>query len=512
MIEFLCTMAGLLAGVAITASLLSSRYDLAHLDLENRLDRMETEKMHGVAMQLQVLSQRVFSDVNAHTSKVEIFNTAINEATQEEPKQLLSAIDEILIANKAMQSQLADAQKRIAEQSQIIEKTTHQARTDTLTGLANRRALDETLTLCLENSSENHLIGLLLLDIDKFKSFNDTYGHLTGDGVLKCFARSIAQICGTQAFPARYGGEEFAVILTGDTPERLAEHAAVIRQFASQQKIYHEDLELTITASAGLSVVHKGEDLQCAYERSDEGLYKAKENGRNRGYWLSDGNWQIFPTPPEESLQPSAVQELREDLVPSPVGQMSDTETYTSDEQDGSLAYSERGPVDSTPDDSSLNFLELSVFFERVSEHLGHLQRSGLPASCFMVEPLPEGNQTFPEEVWELTSKIVGRKMRGIDLICVFRPLTACVFLPGCSSDSVMEKASDLLLELNHDMENWNCEVKPKNFAIAAGHSLDKEDAASFLDRIEKALDEAYDASPTEIVVHGGQSTYFRQV
>jgi diguanylate cyclase (GGDEF)-like protein len=506
MIEFLCTVAGLIAGVAIAASLLSARHDQYHLDLENKLDKMESDKMHGVALQLQNLSRRVFSDVNQHSSKVEIFSSAINAASEDEPEKLVSAIDEILLANKLMQGQLADAQRRIAEQSQIIETTTHQARTDTLTGLPNRRALDEYLASSLENKPENGLVGLLLLDIDKFKSFNDTYGHLTGDGVLKCFARSIATVCGNQAFPARYGGEEFAVVLTGSSPENLAESAAIVRQYASQQKIFHEDLELIVTASAGLSLVEKGEDLQAAYEKSDEGLYRSKQNGRNQGFWLSAEGWMPFPTTSTMPIGPLEAQQLQpafgttEDSADESTQQLAQPDSNSNDE------------AAEISENATNNYLELSVFFERVGEHLGHLQRSGLPASCFMVEPLAEAGQEVTQDSWLRTAGVIERKLRGIDLVCLFRPSTACVFLPGSSGDSAVEKASDLLLMLNEALAHWNCETKPRRFAIAAGQALENEEAAHFLDRIEKALEEAQDASETEIVVHSGQSTFFQQV
>ena len=139
-------------------------------------------------------------------------------------------------------------------------------------------------------------------------------------------------------------------------------------------------------------------------------------------------------------------------------------ETYTSDEQDGSLAYSEpsRGlhPRRLIP-----HFSELSVFFEqfpvpqaRVQDFLASLWSN-------------TGRNQASQEVWA-TSKIVGRKMRGIDLICVFRPLTACVFLPGCSSILSWKKQATCCWN-SITTANWNCEVKLK-FAIAAGHSLDK--------------------------------------
>jgi diguanylate cyclase len=142
----------------------------------------------------------------------------------------------------------------------------------------------------------------LLLDIDHFKRFNDTYGHLAGDAVLACFARSIAQACGPNAFPCRYGGEEFAVVIRGDSETEVALAAASIRRTASESKISHEDLELTVTASAGLCIAQAGDDLTTAYERADEGLYQAKAEGRNRGLWLNNQSWELLP---ESATDPS---------------------------------------------------------------------------------------------------------------------------------------------------------------------------------------------------------------
>ncbi len=120
---------------------------------------------------------------------------------------------------------------------------------------------------------------MLLLDIDHFKSFNDTYGHTTGDAVLAAFARNIKKFCHQECYPARYGGEEFAVILTGRDTEALAQKAAELRRFVSSQTIAYEDLQLKITASAGLCILSKGDTLQTAYDRADEGLYRAKKAG-----------------------------------------------------------------------------------------------------------------------------------------------------------------------------------------------------------------------------------------
>jgi diguanylate cyclase (GGDEF)-like protein len=489
MIEFLCTVAGLIAGMAIIASLVSARQEHSSNILEETLDLIDAENMQGAAKDLQSLSKQVFSNVQAHRMKVESINSSLIGASADVPEKLLSSINEIIHANHDMQGQLIEAQSRIEKLSELIEQTTRQARTDSLTGLGNRRALDDHLNGCLNNMEGSGCIGLLLMDIDRFKNFNDTYGHSTGDGVLKCFARSLVKVCGENAFPARYGGEEFAVVLTSQDEQSMVEQAARIRKFASEQQITHEDLELTITASGGLCFLRESDTLNSAYERSDKGLYKAKESGRNRGYWLSKSGWLPFP---DVSLDPAAESSPGKELGTD----------WQTNESPG-IADAEG------PSQTSKKYLELPLFVERTSDHLKHLQRTGLPAGCFMVEALGE---TLDEECLQNLVAIVSQKLRGIDLICLYRPLTLCVFLPGCSAETVAQRACDLLALLNGELDSWSGESKPTQFAIAVGHSLENEDAAPMLNRIEQALEDARDASPTELVVHTGHSTYFQQV
>ncbi|MCA9135022.1 MAG: GGDEF domain-containing protein, partial [Planctomycetales bacterium] len=191
-----------------------------------------------------------------------------SEAEGDQPERILSTIQEIILANESMQRQLADAQKRIAAQSQMIEQASQQARTDALTGLANRRALDEFLSNCIANYAPSEVVGLLLMDIDHFKSFNDSFGHTTGDAVLSSFARSITKCCGQECYAARFGGEEFAVILTAGSENELARKAAEVRYFVSEQVISYEDLQLKITASAGVCVLQPDDTVNSAYERA----------------------------------------------------------------------------------------------------------------------------------------------------------------------------------------------------------------------------------------------------
>ena len=292
MVELLCTLAGVIAGVAAVASLMQYQGDRGRFAAEPEAD--EADHMIGIADQLQVITHRVAADVTAHSEKVGHFNDRLS-APSADPEAVLSTLNDIITANQAMQGQLADAQKRIAQQSRMIEQASMQARPDALTGLANRRALNEFLTNSIAAAGDGTPTGLLLMDIDHFKSFNDNFGHATGDAVLASFARAIATCCGESSYAARYGGEEFAVVLSGASVEDVVRQAAEVRYFVSEQVISYEDLQLQVTASGGFSLLVPGDNISAVYERADEGLYQSKKAGRNCGHWLSPQGWTLFP-------------------------------------------------------------------------------------------------------------------------------------------------------------------------------------------------------------------------
>jgi diguanylate cyclase (GGDEF)-like protein len=516
MIEFLCTMTGLVAGVIVASSLLAARQEEFQEGIDSALEQINLQKIQSVVNQIQSLSSRVSSDVSSHSSKVEDFSAILTAAAGEDPSNLLSAIDEIILANQTMQGQLQEAQKRLAEQSEIIEETMQQAHTDALTGLANRRALDEYLKNTIKDKADTTVVGLLLLDIDRFKSFNDTYGHLAGDAVLTCFAHSMAEICDKVAYPARYGGEEFAVIFTADNVPRLVELAAKVRKFVSEQKIHHEDLELTVTASGGLSIIQPGDTLSVAYERSDEGLYQAKENGRNRGFWLTPEGWQAFPEVYNTRMSEGQIfngadfagsqQATNEQMSGQSESEVSSEPINSAEASDGVSKAS----IKVSPDAPTC--LDLSTYVNRVGEQLGKLQRSGLPAGCIMIEALEHSENSLDQDSWHQTLSIIQSCLRGIDLLCQFRPRTASVFLPGCSPEAVVDRAAEMLTRLNEALQDWGLATQPKQFAVAVGHSGDHEEAGRLLDRLEQTLDEAHDASASEMVIHNGESTYFQQL
>ncbi|MFZ5669702.1 MAG: diguanylate cyclase domain-containing protein [Pseudomonadota bacterium] len=207
--------------------------------------------------------------------------------------QIRSMVDSLSAATRRVQKENRSLEQRLAESTnevqrlrEHLEQVRRDATTDGLTNLANRKAFDDELArACAEADEQGGVLTLAVLDIDHFKNFNDTWGHQTGDQVIRYVASVIGRLGATPRFSARYGGEEFAVIFPGEDAA-LVEHALdEIRQEVASRMLKrrstNEDLG-TVTISAGLATRRPGETPACVMERADAALYASKRGGRNR--------------------------------------------------------------------------------------------------------------------------------------------------------------------------------------------------------------------------------------
>jgi diguanylate cyclase (GGDEF)-like protein len=171
------------------------------------------------------------------------------------------------------------------ERNELNQRLKTLAETDPLTGLLNRRALDNAI-----KTQSSHLtgfdgsMGLILLDLDRFKAVNDVHGHVAGDGVLRETARRICQCVRSVDLVARFGGEEFAIVIAQPTMEILHAIAESIRSAVADMPIdIGSDCRLSITASLGVALGRGGEDgWKLMLTNADQALYRAKDEGRNR--------------------------------------------------------------------------------------------------------------------------------------------------------------------------------------------------------------------------------------
>ena len=179
----------------------------------------------------------------------------------------------IIKANKLLRI----AQKDIEEKNKELEKLSI---TDNLTNIYNRRKLDELLgNEILRSERFGHIFGFAILDIDHFKNVNDTYGHQIGDSVLKKIASILKTNLRRTDFVGRFGGEEFVIICPESNIENTAE---LMERFRLIIEKYNFGEVKNNTASFGITIFKKGDNLDSIIKRADEALYEAKNSGRNR--------------------------------------------------------------------------------------------------------------------------------------------------------------------------------------------------------------------------------------
>jgi diguanylate cyclase (GGDEF)-like protein len=157
-----------------------------------------------------------------------------------------------------------------------------QASTDGLTGLPNRRYFDEVCALLARRRRADDTIGVLMIDIDRFKVLNDRYGHQAGDEVLREVARAIVSAVREDDVPARYGGEEFAVLLKNPTPGMAVEVGERVREAVARLDLSSWRIP-SISVSVGAAVAEDpDEPIADVIEAADQALFRAKKRGRDQ--------------------------------------------------------------------------------------------------------------------------------------------------------------------------------------------------------------------------------------
>jgi diguanylate cyclase len=198
---------------------------------------------------------------------------------------LATATQRVQHENKVLEKRLHESTSEVSRLKKHLEQVRRDARTDALTNLANRKAFDMELERCREEAqATGRAVTLAILDIDHFKRFNDTWGHQTGDQVLRFVASVIGREARAPRFAARYGGEEFAVLFpgeTGDMATPVLQH--MLTEIASRvlrRRSTNEELGM-VSVSAGLAQLLPGETGQNVLARADAALYASKKAGRN---------------------------------------------------------------------------------------------------------------------------------------------------------------------------------------------------------------------------------------
>jgi len=216
---------------------------------------------------------------------------------REQDPTIVDLLSQIVDVNASLHARLENAEGTLENQVAEISAYKSEARTDPMTGLANRRVFDEQLRERLAAFQRNQVpVSILLVDIDHFRKFNTNYGHQAGDAVLTQVAHVLRRSLGEDDLVSRIGGEEFAIIIDGDSSESAQTVAERARREIEQADFVFENQHMQITVSIGGAESQPTENASTLVKRADVALYTSKSAGRNVGHW-HDGK-QLIPLTP----------------------------------------------------------------------------------------------------------------------------------------------------------------------------------------------------------------------
>jgi diguanylate cyclase len=256
----------------------------------DRIDRVGSQVM-GEIEQVMAMIGAAAGNATTYSENLATVTQSLGAAADEPAvraiiESLVTATQEMEKNNQALEERLSASKQEINQLQENLEVVRTESLTDPLTSLANRKYFDDALVKAIAAAAaKGEPLALLMTDVDHFKRFNDTYGHLTGDQVLRLVAISLRQNVKGQDIAARYGGEEFAVVLP-NTPlpaaATLGDHIrTAVMNKELKKRSTGENLG-RITISVGVAILRPGDTPQALIERADSCLYAAKRSGRNR--------------------------------------------------------------------------------------------------------------------------------------------------------------------------------------------------------------------------------------
>ena len=256
----------------------------------DRIDSVGSQVM-GEIEQVMAMIGAAAGNANTYSENLATVTQSLGAAADEPAvraivESLVKATKEMERNNLALEERLSASKQEINQLQENLEVVRTESLTDPLTTLANRKFFDDALVKAIAAASaKGEPLALLMTDVDHFKRFNDTYGHLTGDHVLRMVAMSVRQNVKDQHIAARYGGEEFVVVL----PNTILQSAATLGEYIRTAVMTKELKKRStgenlgrITVSIGVAALRPGETPQALIERADACLYAAKRSGRNR--------------------------------------------------------------------------------------------------------------------------------------------------------------------------------------------------------------------------------------
>lgn len=457
---------------------LATSKNLKAKDKNSRTDA-ENERAAELMSKLAVLTEGVVSEVGKHSGDLEAINAELATAKEGDVGAVVGAVQKILKANEKMQEELIAAETRLQQQQAELAAQTEAARTDQLTKITNRRALDEELRKCvLEFERSAKAFSIMVLDVDHFKKFNDTHGHLAGDEVLKFVAQHVKGQLRDSELVARYGGEEFVVIFRAEGVLACRERADTLRQSIHEKTFVFEGKELRVAASGGVAEIGIEEDERGLIRRADEALYASKKSGRNCSHW-NDGRRNI-------PITPALLSKLRA-LEPAP-------------------------PV-ASPKPRRFELYDVrfsdASFSPNLDRRVAEWKRTGHPFSIALCaidgqeEIRKEYGKDMLQRMVTAASSVVADCLRDMDQMASFGDGGYAISLPTAKISDATMIADRVRLAVEKLYVPTG--VLPK-FTVSLGvaETLEGNDSSRLFDRAQRALEAAQEGGGNSTCIHDG--------
>jgi diguanylate cyclase len=268
--------------------------------LTDRLDRVNLQVMDELDQVIALINSAIASSSRYGESLADASEGLVQadgpDGWRAIVETLLQKTHEMCQVNRTLEARLLASKQEISDLKENLEAVRTESLTDPLTTLANRKYFDHALEgAIVDSAADGTPLSLLMIDIDHFKNFNDSYGHLTGDQVLRLVAVAVKQNVKGQDIAARYGGEEFTVVL----PHTVLRSAITVADHIRRAVMTKELMKRStgehlgrVTISIGVAALRGGESMASLIERADACLYAAKRTGRNRVISESDPEMQ----------------------------------------------------------------------------------------------------------------------------------------------------------------------------------------------------------------------------
>lgn len=259
-------------------------------DRQRHQVQKERDMMLKALVTLLESADQLNADVDTHTHEMHemgehVTQLKLKDELEDVQQTLLGHISSVMESNKRLENDLTVTRFRMEAQAQEIDRSRSEARTDSLSGVANRKAFDETLQYMYAAwKRQNDPFVLILADVDHFKWINDTHGHPAGDRVVNGVGTYLKGIVRAGGYAFRFGGDEFAVLLpkadlhTG----QLAAERVLQGISRSNFDVGVRGERVSITFSMGVAMVRPSDSAESVLRRADDALYRAKQSGRNQ--------------------------------------------------------------------------------------------------------------------------------------------------------------------------------------------------------------------------------------